>query len=153
MSLPIQTRITSLESIGLLFTFPKEAKQNSLTVRAMLHLNYIETLPKVLKKHSKQGYVYNGQRLQGIASKTCGPYAIHYVMHRANGVQRNKILSHFSKDDLMQNDKNVNEWIQKNELRRLSSVVCCGGRLIKMSLLSMYIVERYAICNQLSVCH
>ncbi len=92
--------------------FPKRGKAEFFDSEGNVPSKQHRHFTKFLKKHSKQGYVYNKQRIQGITSKTCGPYAIHYVMHRANGVQRNKILSHFSKDDLVQNDKNVNEWIQ-----------------------------------------
>ncbi len=94
------------------FYFPKKGSAEFFdsfgNPPSRLHRNFT----KFLKRHNKK-YMYNKKRLQGTGSKTCGPYALYYVMHRSHHVPMDKIVSKFSKDNLKENDRHINEWIQK----------------------------------------
>jgi hypothetical protein len=67
---------------------------------------------KFLKRHSKN-YVYNNQRLQSSGSSTCGPFVLYYVMHRSHNVPMRKIIEKFDRTNYVENDKRINEWIEK----------------------------------------
>jgi hypothetical protein len=72
-----------------------------------LHRNF----SKFLKRHSKR-YVYNKHKLQSDDSVTCGPFVLYYVMHRAHNVPMQRITNQFNKENFVDNDRHITEWLK-----------------------------------------
>jgi hypothetical protein len=59
-------------------------------------------------------YKYNKEFLQFPFSTACGQYVIFYLLHRCQGESMESILSKFSLDDKISNDKMVNRSVEHN---------------------------------------
>ena len=63
-------------------------------------------------RHSVRHYLYNNVVLQSSDSKTCGLYAVMYLISKAKGYSMKKIQSFFNKKDKSWNDQLVYDFVQ-----------------------------------------
>ncbi len=60
-----------------------------------------------------QTWFYNGKKLQGAISTTCGQYCVLYLMHRCRGVDFQSFLHHFTSIHGNFNDRKVNDLVNE----------------------------------------
>ena len=70
-----------------------------------------EPIKEWINRHFKHRVV-NRKTLQSIVSKSCGDYALMFLVFRARGFSMNEFLDLFSSNDFVGNDRKVGQWLR-----------------------------------------
>ena len=88
-------------------------------------------LKEWLNRHFKY-QMSNGKTLQSVFSRSCGDYALMFLVDRAEGRSMHYFLSKFKKGDFVANDHKVGQWLKNRivdelEWKRICESTCQQG--------------------------